>query len=57
MLGCEQTEYERLVVDVQGRTSVPGVYAAGDIATMGRSVAMAVEARQTTVSSVCQAAL
>lgn len=42
MLGCEQTEYERLVVDVQGRTSVTGVYAAGDIATMGRSVAMAV---------------
>lgn len=42
MLGCEQTEHQRLVVEVQGRTTVPGVYAAGDIATMGRSVAMAV---------------
>jgi thioredoxin reductase len=41
MLGCDQTPHQRLVVDIQGRTTVPGVYAAGDIATMGRSVAMA----------------
>ena len=42
-LGCELTEDGTIVVDGDGRTSVPGVYAAGDAATPhSRSVANAI---------------
>jgi len=42
-LGCEQTPDGTIVIDGDGRTSVPGVYAAGDAATPhARSVANAI---------------
>lgn len=41
-LGCEMTEHNLLKVDAFQRTSVPGIYAAGDNATMMRSVSLAV---------------
>lgn len=41
-LGCEVTEQNLLKVDAFQRTTVPGVYAAGDNATMMRSVSLAV---------------
>ncbi|MFT2011300.1 NAD(P)/FAD-dependent oxidoreductase [Pontibacter sp. 13R65] len=41
-MGCELTEQGLLLVDGFGRTTVPGVFAAGDNATMFRSVANAV---------------
>ena len=42
-LGCELIEAGTIVVDVDGRTSVPGVYAIGDAATEhSRSVANAI---------------
>jgi len=42
-LGCELTAAGTIVADVDGRTSVPGVYAAGDAATeRSRSVANAI---------------
>jgi thioredoxin reductase len=42
-LGCELSEAGTIVTDVDGRTSVPGVYAAGDAATeQFRSVANAI---------------
>jgi thioredoxin reductase len=42
-LGCELTDAGTIVADVDGRTSVPGVYAAGDAATeRSRSVANAI---------------
>jgi thioredoxin reductase len=43
MLGCELTEAGTIVADADGRTNVPGVYAAGDAATAhSRSVANAI---------------
>jgi thioredoxin reductase len=42
-LGCELTPDGTIVIDTDGRTSVPGVYAAGDAATpSSRSVANAI---------------
>lgn len=41
-LGCEIDEQNVVVVDLRGRTTVEGVYAAGDIASPMRSVAIAV---------------
>lgn len=41
-LGCELTEQNLLKVDTIQRTTVPGIFAAGDNATMMRSVALAV---------------
>ena len=40
-LGCEFVNPSRLVVDADGRTTVPGVYAAGDIASATRQVGVA----------------
>lgn len=41
-LGCELTEQSLLKVDAMQRTSIPGVFAAGDNSTLMRSVALAV---------------
>ena len=41
-LGCRMTSLTLVEVDELGRTSVPGVYAAGDLANRIRQVAMAV---------------
>ena len=41
-LGCEMNEHNIVQVDLRGRTSIEGVYAAGDIASPMRSVAIAV---------------
>ena len=41
-LGCAVTEQGYLSVDMLGRTSVPGVYAAGDSTAMMRAVSLAV---------------
>ncbi len=41
-LGCTMTATDLVEVDVRGRTSVDGVYAAGDLASPMRSVALAV---------------
>jgi thioredoxin reductase len=41
-LGCEMLEGGFVKVDEFGRTSVPGVYAAGDLASRFRQVVMAV---------------
>ncbi len=41
-LGCEHTESGLITVDTMQRTTVPGIYAAGDCTTMFRSVASAV---------------
>ena len=42
-LGCEMAEAGTILTDVDGRTSVAGVYAAGDAATAhSRSVANAI---------------
>ena len=42
-LGCEFSSAGTIVADADGRTSVPGVYAAGDAATAhSRSVANAI---------------
>lgn len=41
-LGCEIDERNVVRVDSRGRTSVPGVYAAGDLSSPNRSVALAV---------------
>lgn len=44
LLGCEINEQGYIKIDEIQRTSLPGVYAAGDNTTMFRSVAMAVAA-------------
>jgi thioredoxin reductase len=41
-LGCTVTEQNMIQVDNLGRTSVPGIYAAGDLAQSMRSVALSV---------------
>jgi len=41
-LGCALTEQGYLAVDILGRTSVPGVYAAGDNTAMMRAVSLVV---------------
>ena len=41
-LGCKVSENNMVLVDVRGRTTADGVYAAGDIASPMRSVAIAV---------------
>jgi thioredoxin reductase len=41
-LGCAHTEAGYITTDEYGRTTVPGVYAAGDNTTLMRSVAMAI---------------
>jgi thioredoxin reductase len=41
-LGCALTEQGYIAVDLLGRTSVPGVYAAGDNTAMMRAVSLAV---------------
>lgn len=41
-LGCALTEQGYIAVDMLGRTSVPGVYAAGDNTAMMRAVSLAV---------------
>lgn len=41
-LGCERAESGLITVDTMQRTTVPGVYAAGDCTTMFRSVAAAI---------------
>lgn len=43
-LGCAFTEHGRIEVDLFQKTTVPGVYAAGDNASMGRAVSVAVSA-------------
>lgn len=41
-LGCKVNEQGLVQVDLRGRTSTPGVYAAGDLSSLMRSVAIAV---------------
>lgn len=41
-LGCKVNERGMIEIDLLGKTSVPGVYAAGDLSTPFRSVAVAV---------------
>lgn len=41
-LGCALTSTGHVAVDEMARTSIPGVYAAGDVTTPLRSVAAAV---------------
>lgn len=43
-LGCELTEHGLLKVDVFQKTTVPGIYAAGDNSNLARSVALSVSA-------------
>jgi thioredoxin reductase len=43
-LGCELTEHGLLKVDASQRTTVPGIYAAGDNSNFARSVAVSVSA-------------
>ncbi len=51
-LGCTLTEQGHLQVDMFQKTTIPGVYAGGDNATFGRSVAVAV-AQGTVAGSMC----
>lgn len=41
-LGCALNEHGYLSVDMLGRTTVPGIYAAGDNTAMMRAVSLAV---------------
>jgi thioredoxin reductase len=41
-LGCKVNENNIVQVDLRGRTSIEGVYAAGDLSSPMRSVAIAV---------------
>jgi thioredoxin reductase len=41
-LGCKVDEHNVVLVDLRGRTSIAGIYAAGDISSPMRSVAIAV---------------
>lgn len=43
-LGCEFTDHGRIEVDLFQKTTVPGIYAAGDNSSMGRAVSVAVAA-------------
>lgn len=43
-LGCEFTEHGRIEVDIFQKTTVEGIYAAGDNSSMGRAVPVAVAA-------------
>ena len=43
-LGCELDESGAIVIDEEGRTSVPGVYAAGDATTDKKAVVLAAAA-------------
>lgn len=43
-LGCTLTDHGRIDVDLFQKTEVPGVYAAGDNASLGRAVSVAVSA-------------
>lgn len=43
-LGCKFTDHGRIEVDLFQQTTVPGVYAAGDNASMGRAISVAVSA-------------
>jgi thioredoxin reductase len=43
-LGCELDESSAIVIDEDGRTSVPGVFAAGDATTDKKAVVLAAAA-------------
>lgn len=43
-LGCDFTDHGRIEVDLFQKTTVPGIYAAGDNSSMGRAVSVAVAA-------------
>ncbi len=45
-LGCDRDEMGRLVINPLGETSIPGVFAAGDMASMQQSVAGAMASGQ-----------
>ena len=51
-LGCEITEQGYVQVDEMQRTTVPGVFACGDVTTMMRAVANAVKAGNTAGSVI-----
>jgi len=42
LLGCDHNEVGRIVVDAMQKTSLPGIYAAGDATSMMRTVSVAV---------------
>jgi thioredoxin reductase len=43
-LGCEVDRSGRVIIDADGRTSIPGVFAAGDTTTDRRAVVLAAAA-------------
>ena len=44
VLGCERNDHGCIQTDAFQKTSVPGIYAAGDCATVGRSLSVAIAA-------------